>query len=200
MGFLDTFETSILFRFARLLTLMLVAGGILSTLVGIVLYDPLSFGNSVQVSADDVRAELKGHPESAAPIQPTSDPSDDAISGAVNRFLDAFDPAQYDRGQLQSEVISWVQRLPQPQQRVEFIQDMTRVVEQFPQNERGGAAYAFARLRFQKEQERLVNSVKDAATKEQGKLLVASGLGLVGLFSLVLVLLRIERNTRPQQV
>lgn len=200
MGFLDTFETSILFRFARLLTLVLVAGGILATVVGVVLYDPFSFGNSVRVTADDVSAELKGHPESAAPIQPTSDSSEDAISGALNRFLDAFDPAQYDRAQLQSEASSWVRRLPQLQQRVDFLQDMTRVVEKFPQSERGGAAYAFARLRFHKEQKRSVSFAEDAVTREQGKLLVASGLGLVGLFSLVLVLLRIERNTRPQQV
>ena len=198
MSFLDNLETAVLFRFARLLTLLLVLGGVLMTVVGIILYDPLSLGQSSHVTAAEVRSELTANPQAQAPVQPRYDSGGIAVSAELDRFILLFDPNEYDRTQLRAEASNWVQQLQDPDDRIQFLRNMSEVVGEFPQKERGGAAYAFVRLRYQKEIQRALAAQKSVASREEGKLLFLYGVGIVGMFSLVLVLLRIERNTRRQ--
>lgn len=198
MNFLDTFETAVLFRFARLLTLILVAAGLLMALFGAVLYNPLLMQDSLGVTATEVRSELTANPKAQAPVQSPSSTEGIAVSieTELDRFALVFDPNQYDRDQLRAEAISWVKQLQDPTIGAQFLRDMTKVVSEFPQKERGGAAYAFVRLRFRKEAEASLNAQRIATSREQGRTLVFLGIGTVGIFSLILVLLRIERNTR----
>ena len=138
MSFLDNLETAVLFRFARLLTLLLVLGGVLMTVVGIILYDPLSLGQSSHVTACEVRSELTANPQAQAPVPPRYDSGGIAVSAELDRFILLFDPNEYDRTQLRAEASKWVQQLQYPDDRVQFLRNMSEVVGEFPQKERGG--------------------------------------------------------------
>jgi hypothetical protein len=198
MSFLDNLETAVLFRFARLLTLLLVLAGVLMTVFGIILYDPLSLEQSSHVTAAEVRSELTANPQVQAPVQPNYDAGEIDISAELDRFILLFDPNEYDRTQLRAEATGWVQQLQDPDDRIQFLRNMSEVVGKFPQKERGSAAYAFVRLRYRKEVQRALTAQESARSREEGKMLFLYGIGIVGMFSLVLVLLRIERNTRKQ--
>ncbi|MGA2966133.1 MAG: hypothetical protein ABSD64_07965 [Terriglobales bacterium] len=198
MSFLDNLETTVLFRFARLLTLLLVLAGAVMTVFGIILYDPLSLGQSSYVTAAEIRSELTANPQVLAPAQPRYDAGGIAVSAELDRFILLFDPNEYDRAQLRAEASSWVQQIEDPDDRVQFLRNMSEVVGEFPPRERGSAAYAFVRLRYKKEAQRALAVQESAASRGEGKLLFLYGIGIVGMFSLVLVMLRIERNTRRQ--
>jgi hypothetical protein len=211
-GFVATFERQVLFRISRFVAFSICFLLFLS-LVGGALY-LLKSGHDASEKPDPsaVAQALKPAPEQAAPAADAADATagaGDASDGATGTSL-ASQPAlfgvklppvlqeQFLNEDNQKILRDWLDSLPEGE-RQPFIDGLAKTVEEA---RKVGVADADAINRYHEQYVEYVTSrtVAQAAAKTQ-RLYVAGALisilVLLALFSLVLVLLAIERNTRP---
>jgi len=197
MKSLDTFESVVLFRALRAVILLLLFAAAFLGAERTYRYSLSLRPPAIQVSAPEVRQELEARPERISPTA-ESKPEEGLLGGELQSFLDAFDPLEYDRQQLRAVALDWLNQYPEPEGKLDFIHELRTVVTSFPSKERGSAAYAFARLKYRRSAAELHWRQGLEGTRTALLAQLAMCLGIATACSLLLVLLRIERNTRPR--
>jgi len=195
--FLERLETAILFRLTRAFSVCVIL--ILLIALGISVYD--AFGTFAPIRSypepEDVFARLAPQtgrpPTGGVPQTQDSELSSLKLPFNIQRYFS--DPES------RSRLLAQVASLP-PDERDGYIQNLSAVIEQAEKNgfaPGGNAIYTYMQLTSERQQE--IVSRKEAlnAQRLQAIEVTVAILILIALFSLILVLLAIERNTRSNR-
>ena len=201
MGLIDGFERKGLFRFTRFLGLLIVCGLIVAFAVGAAVYTgTLMAKQDTHVKAETVVNELRPPPASPVidnSVPQTTEDQSNALPGIKMPFI--LQP--YFSTERNRQILLRHLEDLSPSEKQEYVDNLSEIV-QAAQSEHLDVPESINSYIRLKEQQ-----ISRAAAKNSGlvqtRLYIAGGavsiLGLIGLFSLILVLLAIERNTRLEQ-
>ena len=206
-------ERSIFFRITRVLTWVLLVASLLGLVValGIIAKGYLQARPRTRVTAADVReanvaqrqreiqASRRGEvpPRETNPFALPERPGrDEAVENALDRVLLLF-----PRGflELRRNLEAWLCRYQSSEEKLVVLEEMQAALTAFPENERVDAARLFVRLREFRENASAAAAAAGQSQVEKGAYFGLASLGTIAMFSLVLVLLNIERNTRDRR-
>lgn len=201
MGTLDRVERKALFRFARLLALGLILLLSIVLIAATAEFVATWKSGSSNVEPEEVLDSLKRTnggtaQENAAAAQPKGRESDILPGIRVPFNLQDYfsDPAN------RNVLLAHIDRYTTDEQQ-EYVNNLSAVVQN-AQDQRVNvidAINAFFRIKDKKMQDAQISRAAQQTKQLYDAGLAASALGLIGVFSLVLVLLAIERNTRLPQ-
>ncbi len=201
MNTLDTVERKALFRFTRLLALTLIlvlSIGLLAALATLItMWKP---GGLSRVDPEEVLLSLKQANRATPPTNGAKQPQAqeaNILPGVTVPFVlqEYFsDPTNRD------VLLAHIDRYTTDEQQ-DYLDNLSDVVQEAQKQKANvvDAINAFFRLKDKKLQDAQVRRSADQAKQLYELGFTVSALGLIGVFSLVLVLLAIERNTRPSQ-
>ena len=196
MSMLDRFESVVLFRVTHGFILLLLFGGIAFLFFWLTDYARTQRSEPGAVSAFVVGRQIHSNPDRPSRAGAKAVSPEEMLRGQIDTLIREFDPTEYDREQLWKQTQEWLDVVPSGE-RMAFLGELRTMVRNFEQRDRGAAAYAFVRLTIERGKARSVWK-QEMASKSQQLLPVCLGvLILISVCSLILVLLRIERNTRP---
>ena len=178
-GWADRIETHVLFRFTRFLTLIVISIALIAAAVGAVNYLPSLWSPSV--SSGEVKAAI--HREYQGQTSDTSA----AVASELDAVMSLFKNSE-GLDEIRKTIAGWLTAFDSDDEKIGFLRDMKDVLAYFPVADRTRAADMYRTLQFQK--------MKDNKARKESLLTITIAMGIAALFSLVLVLLRIERNTR----
>ncbi len=197
MSFTDSLEQKFLFTLTRFLALLIIAGLVISMVVGgIMLGDTLLPQKNTKVTPIEVMEAIK------PPVtynQSQSDQRQESID--VNVLPGIKLPFILQKHFNNPNAIKYLKRLIEDLpsgQRTEFINELAAVVEEAERTNANvpDAINKYAELKLSKIKE---SQLAEATAKAQRLTYLGYGfacVGLIAMFSLILVLLAIERNTR----
>jgi hypothetical protein len=201
MSLIDSFENKLLFSLTRYLAILIVFGLIIAMVIGAVIASGTLSGKvSARVGVSEVLEEIKppvaaeeSTPSSVKPHQST--PSDkNWLPGIKLPF-----PLQkhFSAPQNIKVLRGWLDSLPEDF-RQEFIDEMAAVVVAADKQKLDAteAINAYNVLKNAKLETRRRAQVELEGVRVYYAAAAGSGIALIALFSLILVLLAIERNTR----
>lgn len=206
-GFVAQFERQVLFRISRFVAFTICFLLFLSLVGGAIYLFNSGRATSEKPDPSAIAQSLKPAPEPAAPAAESADDT----HGTAGETSSVPQPAlfgvklppvlqeQFLNEANQKVLRDWLDELPQ-EERQSFIDGLAKTVDEA---RKVGVADADALNRYHEEYSDYLNSKKvaEAAANSQRLYIVGalvSTLMLLALFSLVLVLLAIERNTRLQ--
>ena len=197
MSFTDSLEQKFLFTLTRFLALLIIAGLVISMVVGgIMLGDTLLPQKNTKVTPIEVMEAIK---PSVTYNQSQSDQRQESID--VNVLPGIKLPFILQKHFNNPNAIKYLKRLIEDLpsgQRTEFINELAAVVEEAERTNANvpDAINKYAELKLSKIKE---SQLAEAGAKAQRLTYLGYGfacVGLIAMFSLILVLLAIERNTR----
>jgi hypothetical protein len=197
MQFLDGLERNILFRLTRALAMLFIVGIFLATVVsGIVLFSMTTQKSATTVQSSEVLEALKPASQKSdatsqpASLAPEGDPlAELKVPFSLQKNLDS-ENVVIIRG--------WLRRMPEDK-RAEALNELGKVAEDAEKTNASvpDALNKYKELKF----ERLEADEKSDLQRKLSLLAfagsVATGIITIALFSLILVMLAVERNTRP---
>jgi hypothetical protein len=201
MNTLDIVERKALFRFTRLLALTLIlvlSIGLVAALATLIAtWKP---GGLSRVDPDDVLLSLREAGGATAPANGAKPPGaqePNILPGVTVPFVlqEYFsDPTN------RNVLLAHIDRYTTDEQQ-DYMDNLADVVQESQKKKANvvDAINAFFRLKDKKLQDAQVRRAADQAKQLYELGFTVSALGLIGVFSLVLVLLAIERNTRPSR-
>ena len=199
MSALDRLESSVLFRLTRLLSfLVIVLAAILIAVAGYAFLQ-IAVPVATSVTSAEVRELMKSQPEPSLTGRPQS--ADDieaaAVNSEVDRFVAELPRTGIDLPMMRAQIRRWLDEFPDVDTRLQFVREMRGAVRLIGDDDKARACFAFAHAKAEKldQENRRKATLKENRTSILAA--VTAGLFLVAISSLVLVLLRIERNTRP---
>ena len=195
MSFLEKLETAILFRLTRAFSICVIL--ILLIVLGISAYN--AFGTLAPANSypqpEEVFARLAPQtgrtPTGSVPQD--SNPSSLKLPFSVQRYLS--DPGS------RSKLLGQLSTLP-PGERDGYLQNLAVVIEEAEKMDSGAvgnAIYVYMQLTTERQQEMAARKEALNAQRLQAVEIAVAVLMLIALFSLILVLLAIERNTRSNR-
>jgi len=202
MSVLTTIERKFLFNLTRILALLVIAVLVLAVVVGAVMTEKSrTAGDSSAVAPQEVVDVIKPKPNAAqsdsgqAPDTPS--PRDLGLLPGVK--LSFALQKHFSTPENVVALNNWLRAIPE-EQRQNFLDEMSATVTEAERQQLDPiqAINAFHELKMQKLADKKVH---DEAQKQAEILAVEAGaaaLGFIALFSLILVLLAIERNTRDR--
>ena len=197
VSFLERLETSILFRVTRVFSICVIS--ILVVLLGVSLYG--AFGTLASAHSypepDEVFAKIAPPTQRSGTREATQARNPDLSSlklpFSVQRYF--CDPSN------RSRLLEQISGLP-PEQRSGYVRNLAAVIEEADKTSSGAAENAiYVYMQITTERQQVVAAGEAALDARRLQLVGAAvaSLMLIGLFSLILVLLAIERNTRSNR-
>jgi hypothetical protein len=189
MPFTETFERKVLFKFARVGVVCIV---LLLTIVLIVAVGEFigyyGLGRS-NVSPEEVFSRLAPFTESTSPSFGLGEGGGMGLPSRLPIFVQRYFAEPSTRARLLSELSD----LSEDEQQ-DYLDNLTQVVQEAENHKISieNSIDVFMRLRSQ----RRIQSLRVASKRAYCGIVALSALALLGLFTLILVLLAIERNTR----
>lgn len=186
MKLFDRLEQKSLFVFTRFLSLAVIVILAVGIFVTAVAYSALK--KDTWVTLEQVQAAL--HPDDdKSPASLKEQLPDVTVPPAINEYLGS--------GKNQKVLLEWLEPLDTDQQ-ADFLQNMSAVIGQAKAHkvEVVDAINQYKTLKLQKLSTSGVDKYAEPVRKGALMLFMAIMMSMVALFSLVLVLLAIERNTR----
>jgi hypothetical protein len=200
MSTLDRLESSFLFRLTRLLSLLVVVvAGILIVVAGFA-FLKIAVPVATSVSSAEVREVMKSQPEPSLTERPLSlDRDATAVNAEVDQLLAELPRTEIDLPMMRAQIKRWLDELPDAGTRLQFVREMRGAIRSIADEDKARACFAFAQAKGEKLAQEYRR--KESLKENRASILttVAAGLFLIAISSLVLVLLRIERNTRPSE-
>jgi hypothetical protein len=197
MALIDTLERGVLFRLTRALAMLFIVGVCIATVVsGVVLFSMTNQKSTTTVQSSEVLAAL--HPDTSK-SDATSQPA--ALAPEGDPLAELKVPFSLQKN-LDSENVpiirGWLRRMPE-NKRAEALEELGKLAESAEKANIpiSDALNKYRDLKF----ERLDADVRADEQRRYSLLAyagsVATGIIVIALFSLILVLLAVERNTRP---
>jgi hypothetical protein len=192
---LDNFERSTIFRFTRALAIAAVAAIAIALVVAGLIFAATLLPTSSAVGGREVAAAIRVR--GSAPTETASETASEAVLSTVNLPLAVSKELS---GSDNRKVLSgWLANLPK-EERQDFVDNMRDVVVYAQQNNINttDAINTYKTLKLDK----VATTGFDRIERQIARATIIGGflfgLALLAMFSLVLVLLAIERNTRGQ--
>ena len=199
----ERLERVVFFRITRFVVwIMLVASGValLVSLAGLGMATVASFG-STRVTPDEVRRALAG----VAPA-PTPTPAqrtarretrgERRVRVELERTLALFPREAREGGGVHEVLELWLAEYERPSERITFLGELRAVLEGVPSERRVEASNVFRDLKEERLEEASAQRNLGFFFQLANVRGAVASLGLLALFTLVLVVLTIERNTR----
>lgn len=200
MDFIDRFERKFLFGLTRLLSLLLIFALLSLILVGGILFGGSVIGSKeAKITASEVIRAVRPGPNSA--VEEEKEDTSGQRSPGLEPFSDMKlpPPVQKYLGNPENLRVlkGWIGVLPESR-RQEFLDELSAVVLEA---ERANVEPVEAINKYKEMKLARIESEKEAISDRKEMRLLAAGaiafaIMLVAMFSLILVLLAIERNTR----
>jgi hypothetical protein len=199
MGILDRLESSVLFRLTRFLSLAVVALASLAVAGAVYAYIRVAVPLTTSVSTAEIRELMKSQPEPVLTAEPQSriDREVSLLGSEVGHLLAELPRDEIDPAMMRVQLNSWLNELSDTDAMLDFIREMRRAIRSFKDSDKASACFAFAQAKIGKMAQEQRRRASLNATELVTLGTIGAGLLLAGVSSLVLVLLRIERNTRP---
>lgn len=197
MKLIDGLEQNLLFRLTRILAILFICGVFVATVFGgFVLFTVTSKKPAITVQASEVIEALKPQQQksSVSPEQQVLAPEGDPLANlkvpfALQKILDSENV---------TTIRNWLRQIPEDKQ-AQALEEMGLVAAAA---EKSNVAVPDALNKYHElKMERFAAEEKAAEAQKYSVLIfgssVATGIIVIALFSLILVLLAVERNTRP---
>jgi hypothetical protein len=217
-GFVGRVEQNVYFKIARDYAWLIVFGSVLGLGISIFLLAPAALdlwsGGDTKVSPDDIRAAMAAREQPRGRAQPIEERIDPArlasLDRAIYEIIELLPREQQQSGpfgrvaivkleieNLRSFIKERVRNLPSIDDQIAALHELKSAIVVFPETERFTAIDKFFEVKAAKNM--AIESKKaTAATKLQtGVLAILSAISIITLGSMILVLLAVERNTRP---
>ena len=197
---LENLEEKIIFNFTRIIALIMILGMFILLVIGIIGLTTMK--DNTYVSYSTVKTSLTTSNDSSGDTSqtPSREESLEAVTSGVYIPQEVKDKFQ---GENRDVLIGWLKNM-NTQQQEKFVSNLSNIINEAESDESINlytAVNKYKSLKFNKFTQQTSNplsSYEDTARKIGIALFVTIAIGLIGLFSLVLVLLAIERNTRSE--
>ncbi|MGA2373808.1 MAG: hypothetical protein ABSG11_24400 [Candidatus Korobacteraceae bacterium] len=197
MGFLERLEIGVLFRVTRAFSVCVIL--VLIVLLLLSLYDAIGTFGGAQIYPDIEEVFARLAPQRYEPAAPETNPTQGPdlsslkLPFSVQRYFSEPDS--------RSRLVEQVFRLP-PEQRDGYVRQLAAVIDEAEKRNSGVGSAVSVYMQLVDERLQLIQSSKEALKAKQLQSVEAAIaiLMLIALFSLILVLLAIERNTRSSRV
>lgn len=191
MPMVSKFEQMVLFNFVRILTYLIMVLLVGTVLIGGLLFFKKLMPPSTRVSYEDV-----------LPAQSETASSEELSPGAQERMPKLPDNvARYMKGQNYPILKGWLQGLPM-KQKWDFVDNMSSVISAAEKEHPDRVIDVINRYK-QVKLEKMSDAMEQRAANQVTRLAYIgyglAAIGLAAIFTLILVLLAIERNTRRIQ-
>ena len=197
---LENLEEKVIFNFTRIIALIMILGIFILLVIGIIGLTTMK--DNTYVSYSTVKTSLTTSNDSSGDTSqtPSREESLEAVTSGVYIPQEVKDKFQ---GENRDVLIGWLKNM-NTQQQEKFVSNLSNIINEAESDESINlytAVNKYKSLKFNKFTQQTSNplsSYEDTARKIGIALFVTIAIGLIGLFSLVLVLLAIERNTRSE--
>lgn len=197
---LENLEEKVIFNFTRIIALIMILGMFILLVIGIIGLTTMK--DNTYVSYSTVKTSLTTSNDSSGDTSqtPSREESLEAVTSGVYIPQEVKDKFQ---GENRDVLIGWLKNM-NTQQQEKFVSNLSNIINEAESDESINlytAVNKYKSLKFNKFTQQTSNplsSYEDTARKIGIALFVTIAIGLIGLFSLVLVLLAIERNTRSE--
>ena len=195
MSFADSLEQKFLFILTRFLALLIIGCLLIAIVVGGIMFSEKLFPkNDTKVTPTEVMEAIK------PPVNPQSQPEQQPVLdiNILPGIKMPFILQKYFNTPESIKVLKeWLEKLPKGQ-RNEFINELAATVEQIEKTGTNidDAINKYAELKLSKLSDSKLAEAEASSMRLKYVGVAFGGVGLIALFSLILVLLAIERNTR----
>lgn len=192
---IEKIERTVFFWFTRVFAWLVIVGALIALLSSGIDLLKASGSPSISVSTDEVQAAMDGKDKSAEINAPASGNREvnvkEKYGSDVKNILAAL--GQQENQQTEQVVFDWIKG-EEKQDRNDFVRGLLSAVKHTPQDKRADAANTFKNIWYEKKAQRSLESVGRAANKTVAQLTFAGAFSAIALFSLILIMLAIEKN------
>lgn len=202
MSMLTTIERKFLFTLTRVLALLVIAVLVIGIVIGVVMVErSRADGDSSAVAPHEVVDVIKpkAGEAPAAPDQETPAPAPKDLGLLPGVKLSFVLQKHFSSPENVVALNNWLRMIPE-EQRQPFLDEMAATVTEAERQQLDpiSAINTFHELKMQKLADKKISDEAQKAAEILAVEAAAGALGLIALFSLILVLLAIERNTRDR--
>lgn len=207
-GMLSRFEQSIYFRIARGFAWVILFVTTISLIYYMISLAPTAldlFGGETRVSQDDIRKAMEAEKRRGSIIheEPVKEKIDPELLAKLDKeiyeLFNLMPPdaqKQFNIEGFRSYVKNSVTYIARTQDRIALIKEAKEIIKDFSVTERWDALGKFFGLKGEKEMTVKNRKELAKATLLENSIYILSGIIIITLFSMILVLLAVERNTR----
>jgi len=195
---IEKIERTVFFWFTRAFAWLVIVGALLVLVSAGIALLKASGTPGISVGYDEVQSVMEGKPQPESSLSSPASREEnikEKYGNDVNDILKAF--GQQDNQQNEKVVFGWISA-EEKQDRRAFVRGLVESVRKAPQDKRSDAANAYKSLWYEKKAQRSMESLARSANKTVAQLTFAGAFSAVALFSLILILLAIEKNTRER--
>ena len=194
---IEKIERTVFFWFTRVFAWLVIVGALLVLLSSGIDLLKASVSAGLSVGYDEVRAEMDGKGQAAAVKAPASGSREETVKEKYGSDVTEVLAALGQQGSQQTEqvVFGWIKG-EEKQDRKDFVRGLLNSVRQAPQEKKADAANTFKNIWYEKKAQRSLEQVGRTANKTVAQLTFAGAFSAIALFSLILIMLAIEKNTR----
>ena len=197
---LKQIEEKVIFNFTRIVSLIIITAIFILLLTGIIIL--FNIKSNTYVNYSEVRNQLITSDSSVNNNSQTPKETND-LNTIASGIEIPKDIKEVFQGENREVLVNWLRNLDNKQQE-EFITNLTTIKNEAENDESinfNDAINTYSELKFNAFSQSANNpysAYEDIALKIVTGIFIIIGIGLIGLFSLILVLLAIERNTRQK--